>query len=360
MAKKGISIYPDRSDFESDKAYIERAAKHGFTRVFTSLLGAEDSKEVLLERYGRLNHIASSLGMDVYIDVAPSVFKQYASSYTDLSFFKELGAKGIRLDESADAHQDALITNNPDGIIIEFNASSNTRHLENVLSFGGNLSTIVSCHNFYPQKYTGLGFDLFVKTSRQMKDMGIKVAAFVSSQAENSFGPWPVNEGLCTLEQHRFLPLDLQARHYYATELVDDILIANCYATEEELETLGKMNPGILTLRVDFESDITPVEREIACEFNHFVRGDMSDYMARSTMSRIVYSEASIPARNTRDLKRGDVVIVNDEYGRYKGELHIVLQDMENDGRKNVIGHLNSDEQVLLSYLTSWKPFKLI
>ena len=40
-------------------------------------------------------------------------------------------------------------------------------------------------------------------------------------------------------------------------------------------------------------------------------------------------------------MKRGDVVIVNDEYNRYKGELQIVLMDMENDGRKNVIGHLS-------------------
>ncbi|MCR1980175.1 DUF871 domain-containing protein, partial [[Clostridium] innocuum] len=65
----------------------------------------------------------------------------------------------------------------------------------------------------------------------------------------------------------------------------------------------------------------------------------------------------SVPPKNTRDLKRGDVVIVNDEYSRYKGELHIVLKDMPNDGRKNVIGHIPEDENMLLDYIKPWKSF---
>lgn len=360
MAKIGISIYPDCSDFESDYNYIEKAARLGYRRVFTNLLESQDTKESLLERYGRLNQFAISLGMDVYFDVTPGVMKRFSNGAGDLSFFKELGATGLRLDESGSAHEDALITNNAEGILIEFNASSNHRHMENVLSFGANRSKIVSCHNFYPQKYTGLSFDLFVKTSEYMKSLGIPVAAFVSSQADGSFGPWPVNEGLCTVEDHRFLPLDLQARHLYATGLVDDVIIANCYPTDEELNSLSIINPGVLTIKVNFDPKISAVEREIALTFDHFVRGDMSEYMARSTMSRIAFANADIPAANTRDLKRGDVIIVNNEYGRYKGELHIVLKDMENDGRKNVIGSVREEEMILLPYLTSWKPFKVI
>ena len=57
---------------------------------------------------------------------------------------------------------------------------------------------------------------------------------------------------------------------------------------------------------------------------------------------------------------RGDVVILNDGYGRYKGELHIVLKDMPNDGRKNVIGHLPEYEQILLQYAKPWKPFAFL
>ncbi len=82
----------------------------------------------------------------------------------------------------------------------------------------------------------------------------------------------------------------------------------------------------------------------------------MSEYMARSTMPRVTYAKESVPPKNTRDLKRGDVVIVNDEYSRYKGELHIVLKDMPNDGRKNVIGHIPEDENMLLDYINHGNP----
>ena len=53
-------------------------------------------------------------------------------------------------------------------------------------------------------------------------------------------------------------------------------------------------------------------------------------------------------------------MIVNELYDRYKGELHIVLQDMPNDGRKDVVRHIQEEEQILLDYLDAWRTFKLI
>lgn len=79
--------------------------------------------------------------------------------------------------------------------------------------------------------------------------------------------------------------------------------------------------------------------------------------MIRSTWPRVVFADKSIQPANTRDLKRGDVVILNDGYSRYKGELHVVLKDMPNDGRKNVIGHIPDYELVLLDYIKPWKLF---
>ncbi|MCB7106320.1 MupG family TIM beta-alpha barrel fold protein, partial [Eubacterium callanderi] len=70
------------------------------------------------------------------------------------------------------------------------------------------LDNIITCHNFYPQRYSGISYEHFEKCSQDIKDLNIKVAAFVSSQEEGTYGPWPVNEGLCTLEIHRDLPID--------------------------------------------------------------------------------------------------------------------------------------------------------
>lgn len=42
----GISLYPDHSDFEQDRAYLDIAAQAGFTRLFVSMLEVQDSKGV--------------------------------------------------------------------------------------------------------------------------------------------------------------------------------------------------------------------------------------------------------------------------------------------------------------------------
>ena len=192
----------------------------------------------------------------------------------------------------------------------------------------------------------------------KMKSLGLKVAAFVSSNAPGAYGPWPVNEGLCTLELHRGLPLDFQVRHLFATGMIDDVLIANAYATDEELKACAAVNSGILTFGIRLEKELTQTEGQILdYELRHVVRGDMSEYMIRSPAPESTFADRPIPAANTRDLKRGDVVILNDGYPKYKGELQVVTKAMINDGRKNVIGHLPEYEHILLDYAKPWTVF---
>ncbi|MEG0314415.1 MAG: MupG family TIM beta-alpha barrel fold protein [Erysipelotrichaceae bacterium] len=358
MARLGISIYPEHSTVEKDMAYITLAAKYGFKRIFSCLLSVEGkTKEEIVEEFRTINEHAHKCGMEVILDVAPFVFDKLGIKYDDLSLFKEMGADGMRLDEGFDSQKESMMSYNPQNLKVEINASLGTKYLDNIMSHYPNLDNIISCHNFYPQKYSGLSYAHFEKCSKDIKKLNVKVAAFVSSQNANTYGPWPVNEGLCTLEMHRDLPIDVQARHLFATRLVDDVIIANAYASEEELETLSKVNPGKLTFKVEFEAPLQETEREILYNFPHFVRGDMSEYMARSTFPRVKHANDPVPAKNTRDLKRGDVIIINEEYKRYKGELHIVLKDMPNDGRKNVIGHIPTNEIMLLDYIKPWISF---
>lgn len=361
MPRLGVSIYPEHSTKEQDIAYLTLARKYGFTRVFTCLLSVEgkDIEEIKADFKDILFH-ARDLGMEVILDVAPNVFSNLGITYEDLSFFSEMGAAGIRLDEGFDGAKEALMTYNPYNLKVEINASIGTKYADNILSYQANRDNLITCHNFYPQRYSGLSYKHFEKCSKDLKALGLKVAAFVSSQADNTYGPWPVNEGLCTLEEHRNLNVDEAARHLFATGLVDDVLIANAYASEEELKALSQIDPNKLSIAIELNDGVSEVEKEIIFNFPHFVRGDMSAYMARSTMSRIVYKDADIPAHHTEDLKAGDIIIVNNEYGRYKGELHIVLEDMPNDGRKNVVGRIPKNELHLLNYIEPWKSFQII
>lgn len=359
MGRLGVSIYPERSTPEKDREYIRLAGKYGFQRIFSCLLSVGDKKkEDVVEEFKGLSEEAHKAGMEIILDVSPEVFERLGASYEELGIFKEMGADGIRLDEGFDGFKECRMSYNPYGLKIELNASTDAAYVANVMGHHPKPGTILTCHNFYPQRYSGISLEHFRECNRKIKEYGLPVAAFVSSNVEGSFGPWPVNEGLCTLESHRGIPIGAQVRHLFAEEAVDDVIIANAYASEEELAVCAAAQPGVLTFGFAAEKELTPAE-ELILNFDqgHVIRGDLSEYMIRSTMTRVVYKDQSVPPANTRNMKRGDVVIVNDGYTRYKGELQVVLKDMPNDGRKNVIGHIPECELVLLDYIRPWKRF---
>ncbi|WP_304864036.1 DUF871 domain-containing protein [Faecalibaculum rodentium] len=361
MARLGISVYPEHDSMENIKKYIDLAADHGFKRIFSCLLSVTDkSGDEIREEFRELNDYAHEKGMEVIYDVAPAVLKHIGVEWNDLSFFKDMHADGIRLDEGFDGMKESLMTCNPEGLKIEVNASFGNGYIDNICSHHPDRSKLTTCHNFYPQRYSGLSLKHFRKCNEDIKKNNLPIAAFIGSSRPGTFGPWPVSEGLCTLEDHRDLPLDAQARLLIAEGNVDDILIANCYATPEEFDELCKLQPGALNLKPVLERPLQEGERKVLFEHQHYVRGDMSEYSARSTFPRVTYADESIKPQTCRDMKRGDIVILNDGYGRYKGELHIVLKDMPADPRKNVIGHIPEGEHELLNALQPWRPFVVI
>lgn len=361
MARLGISIYVGHHPIEKDLKYVKKAAEAGFTRIFMDLLAVgERSREEVITQYRQITDLAKEHHMEVILDVAPNIFEQFNLTYDDLNFFKQVNVDGIRLDVAFAPAQVSEMTFNKEGLKIELNSSMGDGAIDDIMSHYPNPETLITCHNFYPQRFTGLSLDHFNHCNQIVRSHNLPVAAFVSSQNKDTFGPWPVNEGLCTLEMHRDLPIDVQIRHLIATQGIDDIIIANAYASDEELQLCGKIHPGILAFKIEFEKELQDSERKITFEHYHHVRGDMSEYMARSTMPRVTYADVSVKPENTRDLKRGDVIIVNDLYNRYKGEIHIVLQDMPNDGRKNVIGTIPKNEHILLDFIKPWRPFAFL
>lgn len=361
MINLGISLYPNKSDLQSDLAYIDLAAKYQVTKVFTNLLEVSkaNKQQIIRDFKVRIEH-AKKYNMEIIVDVSPTVFKDLNIKHNDLTFFKQLQADTIRLDENFNGINEALMSFNKYNIKIEVNASTNVSQIKNILAFMANPKQIVASHNFYPQKYTGLDDEYFYNNTKQVKQLNIETSAFISSNNKDSFGPWDINEGLITLEKHRYFPIDLQARDLIATGLIDSLTIANCYASEAEFISLSKIINNKINLKIDLAYQLSEVEKAILYHKEHYVRGDISKYLRRSTMTRIVYANESIKPQNTRNLKRGDIVILNDNYGRYKGELHIVLEPMENSGNKNVIGTIPQAELFMLDYLKPWSHFIFI
>lgn len=362
MRQLGISIYPDQSNFERDQEYLKLAHQYGYTRVFTSLLQLKgEGGQDILSQFKRTVEYANQLGLKTVVDVNPELFNELGLKYTDLHVLHDLGVWGMRLDEGFTGMEEAQMTHNPFGLKIELNMSRGTNYLDSIMSYSPELDNLIGCHNFYPQEYTGLSDAIFMDYSKKYRQYDLHTAAFVSSH-DATFGPWPVNEGLPTMESDRSRSMASQVTHLKLTGMIDDVIIGNAYASKEELAAVAAaFNSDYPTLHVDLAKNASDLEKEIILTPAHLYRGDASEYLLRDTLPRVVYSDKSIPAHtNNFTLNRGDIVVVNDGYPRYKGELQIVLKEMPNDGRRNVVGQLKQDDLALLDFLEPWSTFNLV
>lgn len=358
MRKIGFSVYPAHAELKDNLAYIDLANKYGFKRVFTCLLSVEGDKEKTIDEFKKTIAHANSYGMEVIADINSEVFEYLGTGYDDLKVFKEMGLAGIRLDQGFSGSEESIMSFNTYGLKIEFNMSSGTKYIDNVLSFKPNRDNIMGCHNFYPHRYSGIGYDHFIRCSEQFKNYNIRTAAFVSSKSAK-FGPWPVSEGLCTLEEHRNLPIEIQAKHLFASDLIDDVLIANAFASEADFKALSELDPNLLAFKVILEKGISPIERGIILDTLHFNRADVSEYMVRSSKTRVKNPGDDFKPFNTIDIKRGDITIDNVEYGNYTGELQIALRDRKNFGNTNVVGRIEAEEIFLADGLRPLQKFLL-
>lgn len=356
MKRLGISIYPEHASTDAILAYINKAHRLGYERIFTCLISSADTRDAIEQQFGVWTKHAENLGFEIIADVSPDVFKALSLDINDLSFFKSLGLSGIRLDLGFSGHEESQMSFNPQGLSIELNMSNGTKYIDNILSYQPNTSKIIGCHNFYPHRYTGLSRAHFEQCSKQFKALGIRTAAFVNANSAH-FGPWPVSEGLCTLEMHRNLPIETQAKDLFNSAYIDDVIIANMFASDEELETLAGLNRNMLMLKIKCLVPLTHYENAILFEEPHFNRGDVSDYVIRSTQSRVKYKNEIFDLKNAVDMAEGDVIIESSLYTRYAGELQIALKSMTNSGKSSVVANVVPEERFLIHQMKPWQSF---
>lgn len=379
MVNLGVSVYPDIASLEEIEDYLKLASKYGVTRVFSSMFSVDDTNENIIAYFKKFISISHQYGIQVSLDVNPMFLKKLGVTPDDISLFHEIGCDILRMDMSYGLEGDLQLLKNPYGILIEFNASVGL-NIDELLANGVEKDRLLTCHNFYPQRYTALKWNDFIKTNEHIAKYGVRIGAFISSHAPHSHGVWDAKYGLPTCEIHRDMPIDLQLRHILATKNVTDILIGNAFATEDEFKAIynvinhsndhiqdseivqmikqiqphfGKSN---IVFKVDLDDGITDLEKEILLTYSpHFDIGDSSEWMIRSRFSRMKYAKDGVPVRSCSKpyFTKGDILIVNNNYQHYAGEVQIALMDMENDGQRNLVGTLDKDEQRLLECISS-------
>lgn len=349
MRKLGISIYPEQASYEKNLEYLKKAAKYGFKRIFTCFLSATRDGEKLKKEFIPFFKKAHEYGFEISVDTNNEVFEALGVKTDDIALFKDIGVDIIRLDGRFSLKEEVELTNNPYGIKIEFNGSRDG-YVDELIRHGADRKNIIICHNFYPQKFTGLSKKTFDRFNKKWIESGLRNAAFISSNADETFGPWPVYDGLPTLEMHRNLPISTQARHLISCECIDDILIGNSFASDEELKELSEINLRCTTLKIDINIDLSEIENDIIFRHMHMGRDDESEYFIRCSWTRLSVKQKNIPYReyDKEKFTRGDIVIVNENQKHYQGEIEIILKDIPNDGTKNYVGHISRYEEIIL------------
>lgn len=386
MVRLGISVYPEQETLEEIDAYLKLASSYGFDKIFTSLFSVPGTKEEVIAYFKNFSQLAVKYGMEVSGDANGEFFKKMGASESDLSVFKEMGINTIRMDFSFNDERDVTLINNKEGIKIEMSTAF-AAPIKAAIKNGANVANLATCHNFYPERYTAPAFEQINGFNNYWQSQNIPVTIFMSSQVTGTHGPWPVSDGLPTLEDHRQLPIELQLKHFLVMDNVDEILIGNAFASEAEFQAIADTMKEVFVnvplndkfgpfkeylphgdiqrvpFKLNLEQSISQIEKEIIFEFpTHADMGDCMNYMLRSRWTRVVYKEASIPERKTSQTHytRGDVVMVNDNLAHYRGEVQIVLKEMEVDGQRNLIGRISEEEIMLLDYMKGTEVFSFI
>ncbi len=361
MKQLGISVYPEHTTKEKAYAYMRKAGSLGFHRVFTCFLSVKESKEELVKNFKEFCSVAHEAGLTVSADTNPHVFEHIGATPYDFSLFHEMGLDIIRLDGNFGGPADAAITHNPYGIKIEYNASG-TISIDTLVRCGADRENMCMCSNFFPQRHTGMGLQRYIELTSQYQKERMRVASFVTSQQKDTFGPWPVCDGLPTLEMHRDLPIDLQVRHLNAINLCQDIMVGNCFASDEELTEMASADLSKINIKADIIPDLSDTEKAILYWDKHQSRDDANEWIIRSSWPRVVFAGKSIPARCDTGFAahRGDILIVNDNLEHYRGEVWIVLQEMEVSNEYNLVGKISVNEQILLDWVKPLYSFGII
>jgi hypothetical protein len=331
----GISFYLNDPLAETR---LETAGKHGVKRAFTSLHIPEESGD-LAASAKRLLQKAKEVGIEVYADVSHRTPSHLGLA--NLNELKDLGVAGLRLDDFFD--YETIIS-----LAKEFKIAVNASilfedDLNALLGLGLEAEQLIAWHNFYPRPETGLDDQFFLEQNSLFKQLSIPVAAYIPGDGEKR---GPLFEGLPTLEKHRDSNPFMAALELYQGG-IEDVYIGDPEVSESLLKKLMEFEQtNTLALRV---------EGLVNGEFR--LRPDFARDVLRLMDTR--RTESVSPA-NTVTRSRGTITMDNDLYGRYRGEVQIILNPLPVDERVNVIGRIIEEDIPLLSYIRPGQKIKFI
>ena len=326
----GASVYIGMKEysFNDNMKYLEMLKENGIEDVFISALHVGDSPKNLSE-LNKLVTAGAKLGIKFTMDVDKKVLSKYKLPTNVYAYRLDYGFNASEIKDMIDKGK----------YKVELNASITEKELlEELKALGVDLTQIRVTHNFYPKPYTGLSQESVFEKNKMYKEYGLKVLAFVPS---NNMHRGPVYNGLATIEDHRRCHL-LAALSEMSLLKVDDVCFGDAYASVEEIKMAQDFNKDLITLPVHIYKGVSKLEKELV-ERIHTNRFDQSEYFLRCE----VRTKQKIKPFNTVKRLVGNITVDNIDFATYQGEVAVVIKDMPQDVRSNVVGKTDASKWLL-------------
>ncbi|MGE7857794.1 MULTISPECIES: DUF871 domain-containing protein [Bacillus] len=348
----GVSIYLSKERVEKQEEWLKVAKENGFSSIFTSLHIPEDDPNTYKELIQILGKQALENKMELMVDVSPKSLHHLGISYENVEELLGFGITGLRMDYGIAPKEIARVSHK---MKVALNASTITESFwEELIAEKIRIENVEAWHNFYPRPETGLAKSFLQKQNQYLHECGIKTMAFIPGDREKR---GPLYEGLPTLEKHRNMrPLEAYLELVQDCG-VDKVLIGDISGSLESVQEIAGASRGIIPLR--YKSLITDREVLKMVERVHTNRLDPARDVIRSVESR-EGNKVVLQPLHTIARKKGSITIDNELYGRYAGEMQVVVHDLPVDEKVNVVGMVVEEDISLLPFIHAGQKFKLI
>ena len=335
--KTGISLYLS-TDIQKNIEVINKASMSGVKFAFTSLNILEENNIDKSDRLYKLIELCSSNDINLIVDI---------NEYTNSNIFSNLKNVYLRIDDGYSL--DEIYELSKKNMIV-LNASTITKNdLKYLKNKGIDFNNVLALHNYYPKKYTGIGEKYFLEQNEKYNEFGIKTMAFVAGDLKRG----PMFEGLPTLEntrEKRFVTSVLKL----ISLKTDIVLVGDIDLSDKNWEYFKYIAKGIVPIRIiDNILNDTVFENRI----------DYSEYLIRSKIPKSIgktrkefkeYIQKNLKdiKKENGEIKKGDILLSNEKYLRYEGELEIALKNLGLDEKRDIVSRVYDEDIELLDYIS--------
>lgn len=354
---KCMAIYPNRQSKEyidKVKVSIKRAFEYGYNEIFTTLHLPELSFDDQLLSLELIAKECRKYHLELTVDIGGGYLKKITDDEIVINKLNKLEIDFIRLDYGylledikilyQRLHLKGFILNA--SIFYEDEFDKQYKELKQI----DEKMAIRACHNYYVREETGLDELSALKQDQFINKYKLPIYYCIPSRINPRY---PLYQGLCTLEKHRYMDLrDIICDLYLHFDL-NAYMLADEWFNDDELQIIEK-TLNDLTIKLNKVEDIkiklfnTSKEEEKIIFKEHEFRLDSPACLLRSQSSRQMAEFASaIKPCNNIQRKRGYLTIDNILNQRYSGELQVILEDKSPKASCNVVGFISNDQDLV-------------